>query len=126
MIKKSIVIAIIAICVLASCSPAAVEVPEHTSRPATLEIYTAEAPAQEEAPQPTSPPQIGVINCPECEGIPLILWKEIDNIGSGGGKVNHGDTCRILEKDIWDGIPKFKLNCSGKIGWLRQMGVIMQ
>lgn len=66
---------------------------------------------------------IGVIYCPECGGIELNLWEQIGNMGAGGGKVMHGDVCIIIDQGVYDGIEKYRLNCDGKIGWLRTEGV---
>ena len=40
-------------------------------------------------------------------------------MGQSPGKVNHGDTCIILDKGVTDGIEKYQLDCEGKKGWLR-------
>ena len=82
-------------------------------------------------PEPTT--WVGVIDCPACvegENIPLTLWAEIGEMGSGSPKVNHGDICIILDKGVTEeapgidpGIEKYKLDCDGKIGWLRAEGV---
>lgn len=98
---------------------------ESTDTPIPEPTYTVAiedaSPTNTSAPAPTE--RIGVINCPECGDIPLILWIEINDIGAGGGQVMHGDTCIIIDQGVTEGIEKYRLNCDGKIGWLRAEGV---
>jgi len=78
----------------------------------------------EEISQPIVTEWIVVVNCPECEGIPLALWQEPGNMGVSPGKVNHDDTCIVLDTGEADGVEKYKINCDGKIGWLRAEGLV--
>lgn len=78
----------------------------------------------EEVSKPKSTQWIVVVHCPECEGIALIMWSKPGVMSPGGGKVNHGDTCIVLATGSAQGVQKYKLNCSGKIGWLRASGLV--
>jgi hypothetical protein len=118
-----IAVALVLLCVLIYSlggSPTDEETPLQLPEPTNTAVEIA-VPTNTSAPAPTE--RIGVINCPECGDVALILWVEIDDIGAGGGKVMHGDTCIIIDQGITDGIEKYRLNCDGKIGWLRSEGV---
>ena len=68
--------------------------------------------------------RIGFVNCPDCGDLPLTLWTTIDDLGTGGEKVNHGTECSILDQGLSvEGIEKFQLGCDHKIGWLRAEAV---
>ena len=112
--------------VTATTEPTATEAPADTPI-----LEPTEALTDTPLPEPTT--WVGVIDCPACvegENIPLTLWAEIGEMGSGSPKVNHGDICIILDKGVTEeapgidpGIEKYKLDCDGKIGWLRAEGV---
>jgi hypothetical protein len=100
--------------------PEPTEMPTDTLLPestATSEVL----PTDTAIPEPTT--WVVVINCPDCEGLPLTLWENIGDIGTSPGKVNHGDTCIVLDQGVTEGIEKYKLDCSGMIGWLRSEAV---
>lgn len=100
---------------------------ENQAKP-TVEVIITELPTVDVVitESPTIEIVYGVINCPECEGIALILWKQIGNIGGGAGEVHHGDRCKVINSGSYEGIWKYKLNCAGKIGWLRGEGVLIE
>jgi hypothetical protein len=80
------------------------------------------ASSEPSTPGPTA--WIGVVNCPECDGNGLVLWEKIDEPGNSPEIVFHGDTCTVIDKGVMETVEitekkKYKLNCSGKIGWLR-------
>ena len=97
-------------------------VPEPT---ATVEVAATDTPM----PEPTT--WVGVIDCAECiEGDTFTLWAEVNDIGYNSPKVMYGDICMVLEMGVTEeapgidpGIEKYKLDCDGKIGWLRAEGV---
>ena len=102
-----------------------VQLPEPTN-PAVTEVIEptkTPIPEKEDTPIPEPTTWIGVITCPECNGIGLILWMKIDDKGQGGGMVFDGDVCIVIDKGVADGIEKYKLDCDGKIGWFRAEGV---
>lgn len=137
-----IVICFVLVCIILACGSSAPSSEEELpinekitveAKPTVTEETVDEptkAPTDTSIPEPTETPipepttWMGVIYCPECEGIPLALWQNIDNIGTIPGEVNHGDNCTVFDKGVTDGIEKYKLDCDEKIGWLRSEGVI--
>lgn len=117
------VIAILFIAVLLFLVACAPQQPERIIVTVVIKITT--TPRPPELPKPPEPTTwVGVIHCPECDGLALSLWQKIDDIGFSPGKVHHGDTCVVIDTGVTDGIKKYKLNCMGKYGWLRAVGVV--
>lgn len=119
MYKKQViaVLFVAVLLILIACTP---QQPERII--VTVVIKITATPRPPEPPAPTT--WVGVIHCPECDGLALSLWQKIDDIGFPEGKVHHGDTCVVIDQGVTDGIKKYKLNCMGKYGWLRAEGVV--
>ena len=75
-----------------------------------------------ELPEPTE--WVVFVECPECEGLPLVLWENVDDMGNSPGKVNHGEMCIVLEVGSFEGIERYRIDCTGVVGWLRTEGLV--
>jgi hypothetical protein len=89
---------------------------------AQLDIQEAVEQFETELPEQTA--WLVFVDCPECEGLPLSLWKNVDDMGNSPGKVNHGEMCVVLEVGSFEGVERYKLNCAGMVGWLRAEGLV--
>ncbi len=102
---KNQVIAILFVAVLlflVACARAPQQ-PERIIVTVVIKITATQRPP--ELPKPPEPTTwVGVIHCPECDGLALRLWQKIDDIGFSPGKVYHGDTCVVIDTGVTDGI----------------------
>jgi hypothetical protein len=89
---------------------------------AQIDIQEAVEQLETELPEQTA--WLVFVDCPECEGLPLSLWENVDDMGNSPGRVNHGDMCVVLEVGSTKGIEKYKINCDGMVGWLRAEGLV--
>lgn len=88
-----------------------------------IEIVDSEIGESEDIePEPTA--WLVFVDCPECEGLPILLCENVDDMGNSPGKVNHGEMCIVLEVRTFEGVERYKLNCAGMVGWLRAEGLV--
>ena len=110
---------------LAGCgpTPTQIQIVEVTKvEPTQVDTQVVVEPTEIELPESTE--WVVFVDCPECEGLPLLLWKNVDGSGKSPGKVNHGDLCVVLEVGSYKGVERYKLDCAGMVGWLRAEGVV--
>jgi hypothetical protein len=89
---------------------------------AQIDIQEAVEQLETELPEKTA--WLVFVDCPECEGSPLLLWENVDDIGNSLGKVNHGEMCVVLEVGTFEGVERYRIDCAGVVGWLRAEGLV--
>ena len=89
----------------------------------SAQIDIQEVVEQLETELPEQTEWIVFVECPECEGLPLSLWEHVDDMGKSPGKVNHGETCIVLEVGSFEGVERYRIDCAGVVGWLRAEGL---
>ena len=89
-----------------------------------IQTDTQEVVEQMETELPEQTAWIVFIDCPECEGLPLALWEQVDDMGKSPGKVNHGEMCIVLEVGSFEGVERYRIDCAGVVGWLRADGLV--
>ena len=90
----------------------------------SAQIDIQEVVEQLETELPEQTEWIVFVECPECEGLPLSLWEHVDDMGKSPGKVNHGETCIVLEVGSFEGVERYRIDCAGVVGWLRAEGLV--
>ncbi|MFC2052839.1 hypothetical protein ACFLV7_00875 [Chloroflexota bacterium] len=83
-----------------------------------------EAVEQLETELPEQTAWLVFVDCQECEGLPLSLWENVDDMGNSPGKVNHGEMCVVLEVGSFEGVERYRIDCAGVVGWLRAEGLV--